>query len=83
MLFCMVQPSVDVVYIHRYAGLNSPCKWFTVIGIFKLEAGVPEERFERIFPERVKDGKTRRAEEGGSPGEGKDQDAEENRSTHA
>ena len=34
MLFCMVQPSVDVVYIHRYAGLNSPCKWFTVIGIF-------------------------------------------------
>ena len=41
----------------------------------ELEAGVPEERFERIFPERVKDGKTRRAEEGGSPGEGKDQDA--------
>ena len=28
-----------------------------------------------FFPERVKDGKTRRAEEGGSPGEGKDQDA--------
>ena len=34
MLFCMVQPSVDGVYIRRYAGLNSPCKWFIVIGIF-------------------------------------------------
>lgn len=33
----MVQPYVDVVYIHRYAGLNSPCKWFTVIGIFSRE----------------------------------------------
>ena len=49
----------------------------------ELEAGIPEERFERILPEIVKGGKTRRTEEGGSPGEGKDQDAEENRSAHA
>ena len=25
-----------MVYIHRYAGLNSPCKWFIVIGIFTI-----------------------------------------------
>ena len=49
----------------------------------ELEAGVPEERFKRILPEGVKGGKTRRTEKGGSSGEGKDQDAEENRSTHA
>ena len=42
----------------------------------ELEAGVPEERFERILPEGIKGGKTRRTEEGGSPGEGKDQYAE-------
>ena len=41
----------------------------------ELGAGVPEERFKRILPERIKGGKTRRTEEGGSPGEGKDQDA--------
>ena len=36
MVFCLVHPSVDVVYIHRYAGPNSPCKWFIVIGIFTM-----------------------------------------------
>ena len=43
---CPVQPSVDVVYIHRYAGLNSPCKWFIVIGIFiyLLDFPTPQTR---------------------------------------
>ena len=47
MLFCMVQPSVDVVYIHRYAGLNSLCKWFTVIGIFIWCCGRREDKYRK------------------------------------
>ena len=35
----------------------------------ELEAGVPEEHFERILPEGIKGGKTRRTKEGVSPGE--------------
>ena len=41
-----------------------------------------QEFLRNILPEGVKDGKTCKTEEGGSPGEGKDQDAEENRSAH-